>query len=278
MSFDIPGPTTLEALERVAVEVARSCGELILQRPAVVDVADTKSSPVDVVTEMDRRSEELARRRLAELRPDDGLLGEEGLDLPGTSGITWIIDPVDGTVNYLYGQLSYCVSVAAAVGDARVEGGWRPVAAAVYNPLLNELFHARKGGGAHFVAAGTRQRLVFDGSQDLMTSLVGTGFGYAVERRVWQAKLLLDVIPHIRDIRRLGSAAMDLCYVGLGRIDAYYERGLNNWDIAGGWLVAEEAGAVVQGLSTPYPTQDFTVVGRDSVVNQLVDLARPHFA
>ena len=110
-----------------------------------------------------------------------------------------------------------------------------------------------------------------------MTSLVGTGFGYAVERRIWQARLLLDVIPHIRDIRRLGSAAMDLCYVALGRIDAYYERGLNNWDIAGGWLVAEEAGAVVRGLGTSYPTQDLIVAGRDGVIDELIALATPHF-
>lgn len=277
MTLEIPDQATLTSLETVAIQVARNCGDLIRQRPDVVDVTDTKSSPVDIVTEMDRRSEELSRRLLAELRPDDALLGEEGMDVPGTSGITWIIDPVDGTVNYLYGQLSYCVSVAAVVGDAHVEGGWRPVAAAVYNPLLDELFHARAGGGSHFVAPRMRRELRFNGSQQLMTSLVGTGFGYAVERRTWQARLLLDIIPHIRDIRRLGSAAMDLCYVALGRIDAFYERGLNNWDIAGGWLVAEESGAVVRGVDTPYPTQNFTVVGRQNVVQELIALAAPHF-
>lgn len=264
----------LAALEQLAIEVARACGRLIVEeRPRHVDVAATKTSATDVVTEMDRRSEALARAMLRHRRPDDGLLGEEGLDATGTTGITWVVDPIDGTVNYLYGLPGFAVSVAAVTGDPRVDGAWRPVAVAVINPMLGEVFSAHRGGGARLHRDGTTAALHLDAAADLASSLVATGFGYGAERRAWQGRLVAELLPRVRDIRRLGAAAIDLCHVAAGRVDAYYETGLHPWDVAGGWLVVEEAGGVVRGVGEA-PTEAFTVAGRPEIVAQLTEVAR----
>lgn len=279
----IPPPDALIDLEALAAEVARACGRLIVdERPDLLGVAATKSSEVDIVTVMDRRSEALARDVLASRRPDDQLLGEEGLDQPGSTGIAWLVDPIDGTVNYLYGIPCFTVSVAAVAGDPSAEGRWRPVAAAVYNPSTDELFRASAGGGARLEASGTTRELRLagregeraPGASGLAGALIGTGFSYDAAERERQGRLAAGLLPRVRDIRRMGSAALDLCSVGAGRLDAYYEAGLNPWDLAGGWLVAAEAGASVRGLDTDHPTKSMTLAGRPELVGELADLIR----
>lgn len=249
----LPEDALAAALEALAADVARSAGRLVVdERPDAVEVATTKSSATDVVTVMDQRSQDHLIARLREARPDDSVLGEESGGAVGSSGITWVIDPIDGTVNYLYGIPAYAVSVAAVVGDPTTAGAWRPFVGAVYNPVTDELYLARAGAGSRVVLAdGGDRRLTPTSCTELGQALVGTGFGYAAERRERQGRLLLDVLPQIRDIRRIGSAALDLCAVGAGLIDAYYETGLNPWDLAAGWLVATEAGAKVGGLDGP---------------------------
>ncbi|WP_080794658.1 inositol monophosphatase family protein [Corynebacterium pacaense] len=210
----------------------------------------TKSSSVDPVTIVDTAAEDLIAAHLQRIRPEDGLIGEEGAGTASISGVTWIVDPIDGTVNFLYGIPNYSVSIAAAV-DGRV------VAAAVINVESGRLYSAARGFGA------TREEIREDGSgatelrvnaiTETAQALVATGFSYSSERRARQAQLLLEVLPRVRDIRRMGSAALDLCHLAAGQVDIYYEHGLNCWDFAAGALIAEEAGAVVlaPGLSIP---------------------------
>ena len=195
---------------------------------------DTKSSATDMVTEFDRWSEQTLVATIGELRPDDGFLGEEGASRDGTSGVVWVIDPIDGTTNFLYDLPGFAVSVAARIGDDIVAG-------VVADPVRGERFRAVRGAGA------TRDGVAIRCSQaaDLATSLVATGFSYDPERRRRQAEVLAEVISQVRDIRRFGGAALDLCAVACGRVDAYYERGLGAWDTAAGGLVAAEAGALV---------------------------------
>jgi len=267
----VPDGLPLEELERLACEVAREAGRLVVEeRPASLGVARTKSSATDVVTVMDQRAQDLLRERLRSARPDDGFLGEEEGGGTGTSGITWVVDPIDGTVNYLYGIPAYAVSVAAVVGDATTPGRWRPVAGAVVDPERGHLFHARLGGGAWRVAEGTEpERLRVGDQSDLSHALVGSGFGYEARVRVWQARVLLEVIPHIRDIRRIGSAALDLCHVADGALDAYFERGLNQWDMAAGWLVVTEAGGRFGGLDGAPPAQAMVVAAAPGIFEAL---------
>jgi myo-inositol-1(or 4)-monophosphatase len=244
----------LRELEALAVSAARAAGTFIVaERPAALGVLDTKSSVNDIVTVMDQQSEALLRGLLLGARPDDAILGEEDGASAGTTGITWVIDPIDGTVNYLYEIPAYCVSVAAVVGDAAVPGAWRPVAGAIFNPLTSEIFHARVGGGAHVLAGEDDTAVRVNAVDVLLQSLVATGFGYLPEIRARQGKVLAAILPEIRDIRRAGSAALDLCAVACGTVDAYYEAGLNPWDLAAGWIIATEAGALVSGLNDVAP-------------------------
>jgi myo-inositol-1(or 4)-monophosphatase len=244
----------LRELEDLAVSAARAAGRFIVrERPRGLGVLDTKSSINDIVTVMDQRSEALLRGHLLSARPDDAILGEEDGASEGTSGITWVIDPIDGTVNYLYEIPAYCVSVAAVIGDTGTAGQWEPVAGAICNPLTQEIFHARVGGGAR-VRSGEGDREITANSVDnLLQALVATGFGYLPEVRSRQGKVLATILPEIRDIRRAGSAALDLCAVACGTVDAYYEAGLNPWDLAAGWVIATEAGALVSGLQGQAP-------------------------
>lgn len=233
-----PERTALKGeLLRIALDAADRAGTFLRDgRPEDLAVAATKSSAVDVVTEMDIASEKLITGLLAEARPEDGVLGEEGASVEGTSGVQWVIDPLDGTVNYLYGLPSWAVSIAARLDGETVVG-------VVYAPMRGETYRAVLGEGAHVNERPTRVRPAPEFAQ----ALVGTGFGYLAERRARQAEVIRHLVPEVRDIRRGGSAAIDLCDVALGRLDAYYERGLHPWDYAAGDLVAREAGALTGG-------------------------------
>lgn len=261
-------PYEAESLRLVAMDLAREAGALILQRPETLHVT-SKSSPTDAVTQMDAASEELLRRRLAEVRPDDAILGEECPDTPGTSGLTWVLDPIDGTVNYLYDSLQYAVSVAVVAGSADPRT-WSAVAGAVCRPSTNDIWSAAVGHGAY---RGDRVCQVRQ-TLDLATALVATGFGYTVERRAHQAHVVSRIIPTVRDIRRGGSAALDLCAVADGSLDAYYEKGLGPWDHAAGALIAKEAGASVTDGQGGQPTSDLIVAGGPTLHDELARRVR----
>jgi myo-inositol-1(or 4)-monophosphatase len=208
----------------------------VRDRPSRLSVG-VKSTATDVVTAMDTAAERLIVERLAAARPDDAVLGEEGGALPGRTGVRWIVDPIDGTVNYLYGIPQFAVAIAAEVAGA-VRAG------VVYDVSRDVLYAARRGGGA--TAAGRPVRC--SDETVLAQALVATGFGYAAERRARQAEVLRTVLPRVRDIRRFGAASLDLAAVATGQVDAFYEQGLSPWDLAAGGLIAEEAGATVAGL------------------------------
>lgn len=200
----------------------------------------SKSTPTDPVTIVDTETERLLRDRLAELRPGDPIVGEEeGGSVLGHEGKpTWVLDPIDGTVNFVYGIEAYAVSVGVQIDGLSVAG-------AVANVPTGEVFSAARGGGAHVRRDGVSIALRCNPVDDLSMALVGTGFGYAPERRLQQARVLTRLLPDVRDLRRVGSCALDLCMVAAGRLDAYYELGVNVWDWAAGALIAEQAGAVL---------------------------------
>jgi myo-inositol-1(or 4)-monophosphatase len=224
----------IEDLLELAVDAARAAGAELLQRAGSVHAVEAKSSATDPVSEADRASERLLTERIAAARPDDGLLGEEGTDRPGTTGLRWVLDPLDGTVNYLYGIAAWCVSVACEDHDGGLVG-------AVHDPVADETFSAARGRGAWL---GER-RLVVRDPVPLERALIATGFAYSAAARKRQAAVLAQLLPRVRDIRRAGSAALDLCAVASGRVDGYYEDTTNHWDWAAGALIAAEAGAVV---------------------------------
>jgi myo-inositol-1(or 4)-monophosphatase len=234
-----PEPVDPGALLELARAAATLAARLVVEeRPrGPLEVTATKSSATDIVTVMDQRAERAIVEHISAARPDDGFLGEEGAARTGTSGVTWVVDPIDGTVNYLYEIPAYAVSVAASV-DGRV------VAGAVVNPASGETWTAARGAGAWL--DGRRVRV--NAAPELAMALVATGFGYEPARRARQADILRAVLPRVRDVRRAGAASLDLCALASGRVDAYYEQGLKPWDLAAGGLVAEEAGAVVGGL------------------------------
>ncbi|WP_407650320.1 inositol monophosphatase family protein [Cellulomonas edaphi] len=264
----------LDELLEVARTIALEAGVMIRTgRPREVEVAATKSSAQDVVTAMDLAVEGHLRARLTELRPQDGVLGEEGGSSSGSSGVTWVVDPVDGTVNYLYGLPSYSVSVAAVVGPPD-PSGWTVLVGCVHAPSDGRTFLAARGRGATLDGEPIRVRR----APSLIDSLVGTGFGYRVERRRAQARVLAEVLPRVRDIRRIGSAALDLCTVASGGLDLYYERGLSPWDLAAGQLVAMEAGALVTGLEGRPAGTEMTVAGHPDRHAELAALLAAHRA
>lgn len=247
--------THASELLTLATSIARQAGELAMRRRAEgVTVAASKSSMEDIVTVADRETEDLIRSLLSEARPDDGILGEEGNTLVGSSGLTWVVDPIDGTVNYLYGIRQYAVSIAVVEGDPEPES-WTALTGVVVNPSLDELYSAEAGRGATLNGVSIRVAPAVELSQ----AMIGTGFGYRAERRIEQAKVLVQLIGRIRDIRRQGSAALDLCAVAAGRLNGYFERGLQPWDHAAGALIAAEAGAHVGGLRGAKPSEDFTL-------------------
>jgi myo-inositol-1(or 4)-monophosphatase len=231
-------PPDPDALVDLARDVAGRAVDLLLSGLHRSRVrVETKSTATDMVSEMDRASEDLIVSALLAERPGDGIVAEEGSARAGSSGLRWVIDPLDGTTNYLYDFPGWAVSIAAE-DDAGV------VAGVVADAVHREVFTATRGGGAR----RNGEPIACSDRDDLATALVGTGFGYGADRRAAQAVVLTGVLPRVRDIRRMGAAAVDLCSVACGRLDAYYERGLAWWDLAAGGLVASEAGAVVSGI------------------------------
>lgn len=259
--------TDLDELLSLAVDTAQEAGELVRERRDAVSrmaVSATKTTPTDVVTESDTAAEELIRSRLLSARPGDAVLGEEGGSSAGQSGVRWVVDPIDGTVNYLYGIPQYAVSIAAQRDDDTVVG-------VVHNPVSGETWTATRGGGAALNGSAVHE----SGCDRLDLALVATGFGYDAGRRERQAEILRRILPSVRDVRRAGAASLDLCAVASGRVDAYYERGLGPWDLAAGGLVAEEAGAVVAGLRGTPAGPDLVIAAGPALFDALHALLEP---
>lgn len=253
-----PDPSALLAL---AVDLAQQAGRLALSMHSGLAVSDTKSSPTDVVTAADRAAEQLLVDGIRAARPGDGILGEEGASDDGTTGLRWVVDPVDGTVNYLYGLPQWAVSIGVEVCGVTQVG-------VVFDPAKDELFTAVRGGGS----ALNGLPLWCNPATELSQALVATGFGYDARRRAAQAALLPTVLPAVRDIRRVGAGALDLCAVAAGRVDAYYEQGLSPWDMSAGLLIATEAGARVGGLNGRAPSGDMVLAAAPGVFDALHDL------
>lgn len=230
-----------EELRDLALAVAREAGALVVRlRREGVRVAGAKSSATDIVTEADRACERLVLDRLLGARPDDGIVGEEGSERTGTSGVVWIVDPIDGTVNYLYGLPHFAVSIAAEV-DGEV------VAGVVVAPVVGLEFVATRGGGATCNGEPVAVRDVVP----LGERLVGTGFSYEVEARTRQAGYVAHLLPRVRDLRRIGCCSLDICYVASGALDAYVEEGAHIWDHAAAGLVCLEAGGILEVARAP---------------------------
>ncbi|HEX2050544.1 MAG TPA: inositol monophosphatase family protein [Actinomycetota bacterium] len=253
------------ALLDVAVEAAHRAGALLLERFAAPATGiETKTSPTDVVSDADRASERLLMDLLASERPDDGVVGEEGARRPSRSGVRWVVDPLDGTVNYLYGIPAWCVSIAAEDDDGGVAG-------VVFDPSRDETFAAARGHGARL--NGTEVRV--SERTELSAALVATGFGYDAGLRAAQGQVVARVLPRVRDVRRGGSAALDLVSVACGRVDAFYEAHMNPWDRAAGQLVVREAGGVVTELRDPTGVSDGVVAGPRALHDRLRVLVDP---
>jgi myo-inositol-1(or 4)-monophosphatase len=248
-----------DALREIAEAVAREAGRQLREAFAgpLVNVT-AKSSPTDLVSEADHAAERLIRERLAAARPGDGFLGEEGGDAAGTTGLRWIVDPLDGTINFLFGIPQWAVSIACEDERGTIVG-------VVYDPMRDELWTAEREGPA-----------LLDGREihgsdraDLATALVATGFGYDAEVRRLQAAVAAELLPQVRDIRRFGSAALDLAWAAAGRHDAYYERGLNAWDLAAGMLLCERAGLAWRELAPTPPAGAGVLVAPKPLIDAL---------
>jgi myo-inositol-1(or 4)-monophosphatase len=232
-------PVVQQELLALAVDLAKRAGALLLERFAAgrEPALASKSTPTDLVSEADLASERMIRDTLARSRPADGFLGEESGGEDGSSGLTWIVDPLDGTINFLFGIPQWCVSVAVADFHGSLVG-------AIFDPCRDELFAATREGRPTLNGAP----IVASRRGELASAMVATGFAYSAEVRAAQAEVLARLLPRIRDIRRLGSAALDLAWTACGRYDAYFERTTKPWDVAAGVLVCERAGLTVTDL------------------------------
>ena len=217
----------------LAESIALKAGSLLVNRPSKFDL-DEKSGVFDFATQMDHESEKLIVSEILAARPDDGLIGEEGANRDSKSGVTWVIDPIDGTVNYLYDIPGWCISIAAKDKDGGLAG-------VVYSPATQSLWKAHRGGGAFL----NGNLIKCNDPVALNRALVGSGFAYDLEKRKIQAALIARLLPEIRDLRRLGACAVDICHVASGSLDAYFEAGVNEWDYAAAGLIATEAGAMI---------------------------------
>ena len=247
-------------LAEIAAELACAAGAVLRQRPDDLGI-ESKSTPTDAVTVMDRAAEKVVLDGLRERRPGDRVVAEESGDSTTASKVVWYVDPLDGTVNYLYGLPPYAVSIAAYVDG-------EPAAGAVYDVSRDELFLGVAGGGATCNGVPLRCRE----QADAALALVATGFGYDAAFRALQADVVRSLLPQVRDIRRAGSAALDLCTVAAGRVDAYYEAGMHIWDWAAGALIAREAGARVEGLAGRRTGEGVTLAANPALFAALEDL------
>ena len=261
----------LEALLVLAITMATEAGQILLQmsslsedRATLRERASTKSSRTDLATEADQQSEALIAAMLRRHRPDDGLLAEEGSQSTSRSGVTWIVDPLDGTTNYVFGLSEYAISLAAEIDSV-------PVVALVHAPARGETFTAVRGRGA---TLNGRSLAPTPRATSLSDALVATGFGYRSEDRRAQASLLPTVLPAVRDIRRSGSAALDLCSLAAGRFDAYYESGLKPWDCAAGLLICEETGLAHREIDDLSVTRATLVCAPTDLIDDLIALLR----
>ena len=245
----------------LAEDVAREAGAQLLEAFGGPLTVETKSTPTDLVSEADEAAQALIRSRLSAARPDDGFLGEEGGDDDGTSGLRWIVDPLDGTINFLFGIPQWAVSIA-------VEDDEGAIAGVVYDPMRDELWSAARGGPARCDGRpieGSRK-------DDLSQAMVATGFGYDAAMRAAQGETVARLLPHVRDIRRLGSAALDLVWTAAGRYDVFYERGLNAWDLAAGGLICERAGLAVGELAATDALPNGVLVAPRALAARMRDL------
>ena len=251
----------------LAVAVAREAGVMLAARHGRPAVVGTKTSPTDIVTDMDQAAERLIRTRILAERPDDAILGEEGGQTGGNAPVRWIVDPLDGTVNYLYGLPDWAVSIAAEVGGQVLAG-------VVCVPRRDAIFGAMLGDGAWraSLTGADAEPLACNADVPLSRALIATGFGYEHARRRVQGQVLSAVLPRVRDIRRNGACAVDLCSLAAGNVDGYYERGVQYWDIAAGSLIAREAGAVVGGLAGKPAGPSMTIGGGPALFAELHDL------
>jgi myo-inositol-1(or 4)-monophosphatase len=253
---------TPAGLREIAEAVAREAGRQLREAFAGPRINVTaKSSPTDLVSEADHAAERLIRDRLASARPGDGFLGEEGGDAEGTTGVRWVVDPLDGTINFLFGIPQWAVSIACEDGDGTLAG-------VIYDPMRDELWSAVRDGPALLdgrpIEASRRD--------DLATAMVATGFGYDADVRALQAEVLARLLPRVRDIRRFGSAALDLAWTAAGRYDAFYERGLNSWDRAAGELLCLCAGLAVRELAPSPPAGGGMLVAPAALIDELDSL------
>ena len=252
----------LEELLDLASSLARDAGALLVAgMPQVRQDVGTKTSLTDMVTDMDRESEALIVSGLQRARPHDAIVAEEGGSQSGTSEVTWVIDPLDGTTNYLYGHPTYSVSIAAEVDG-------KPVVGVVADPGLDEVFTAARGLGA----TCNGKPITVAEPAELSTALVATGFGYDADRRRRQASVLTHVLPEVRDVRRRGVASLDLCWVACGRLDGYYEVGLQPWDLAAGMIIAMEAGAHVSAIDGGPPALGAVLASTPALAGPLTEL------
>ena len=258
---EIANPTLLRA-----IQIAHEAGDLLAAKPADLGI-DTKSSKTDTVTVMDKAAENLIVRAITSSFPEDGIMGEEGTDLPSTSGLQWVVDPLDGTVNYTYDSPLWCVSIALVNEQTRAG-----VVGVVYVPALNQTYFAAAGEGAFVIDSNGMRQLKVSDVSDVGMTLLGTGFGYSNVRRKGQARVIAELIPIVRDIRRGGSCAIDLCWVASGILDAYFERGVNPWDHAAGGLIAREAGAQVSGLGDSIESSELILASAPGVYGELKSL------
>jgi fructose-1,6-bisphosphatase/inositol monophosphatase family enzyme len=252
-------PADAESLLDIAISTARRAGELLLERFSLpAQGVSTKGSPTDLVSDADRDSERLLLELIAKRRPNDGVVSEEGDNRASSSGVTWIVDPLDGTVNFLFGIPAWGVSIA-------VEDEAGTVAGVVHDPTRRETFSAARGLGTRL----NDRRVQVSARKELATALVGTGFSYSRERRAAQADVVRRVIPRARDIRRAGSAALDLAYVSCGRLDCFYESDMKVWDNSAGALLVREAGGVVSPLRDPVGGVEGVIAGGRALHDEL---------
>jgi myo-inositol-1(or 4)-monophosphatase len=251
-------PPDPDELEDIAVALAEGAAQVVRDARGDAVEVTAKSTVTDLVTEIDRRTERWLVAEIARRRPGDAVLGEEGGDHPGSTGVRWVLDPIDGTVNFVLGLPQYAVSVAAEVDGVVVAG-------AVCNPVTGETFRAHLGGGAHL----GDQRLTGPRDVPLPRAVIGTGFSYDAGWRARQIAVVAPLVPRVADLRRLGASSLDVCFVAAGRLDGYFEAGLNVWDYAAGALVATEAGCVVTGLHRRPPSKRMLAVTGSSMADEL---------